>query len=132
FNRIENFKERIRRYKSGQSSFFNVIKGIGRLLIPTQFSKNQSREKGYAYFQKFIPNNDYDIRIVVVNDIAAGERRFVRENDFRASGSGKFSYDGIDKEVVKVAFEVAERLKLQSVAFDFVYDENNQPLIIEM
>jgi len=90
------------------------------------------REKGNVYFQEFIPNNNCDTRIVVVGGKAAAERRMVRENDFRASGSGKFSYDNINIETIKIALDVAKRLKLQSVAFDFVEDENNNPLIIEM
>ena len=45
--------------------------------------------KDYVYFQKFLPNNKYDIRIVVIGDRAFGFIRYNRENDFRASGSGK-------------------------------------------
>lgn len=88
---------------------------------------------GLSYFvYNVFQNNDFDIRIVVVGNKAAGEKRFVRKNDFRASGSGEFSYEGIDKEVVKIAFDVSQRLNLQSVAFDFIYDENKKPLIVEV
>ena len=58
--------------------------------------------------------------------------QLVRKNDFRASGSSQFVYDKIDNKTLGIAFMVAEKLKLQSVAFDFVYDANNNPLIIEM
>ena len=90
------------------------------------------REKGNVYFQEFIPNNNCDTRIVVVGGKAAAERRMVRENDFRASGSGQFSYDNINIEAIKIAIDVAKRLKLQAVAFDFVEDENSNPLIVEI
>lgn len=132
FNRWGHFKDRYKKYRSGKDSLLGVVKGFGRLFIPTEFSKMKSREKGYVYFQEFIPNNDSDIRIVVVGNKAAGERRFVRDGDFRASGSGVFSYEGIDTDVVKIAFEVSKRLKLQSAAFDFVYDVTGNPLIVEV
>ena len=133
FNKIDNLKERVSKFKNGRDSIIGVAKGIGRLLIVPEFSRLQGSEKGYAYFQDFIPNNSHDTRVVVIdNKIAAAERRFVRENDFRASGSGLFSYEDINLEAVEIAFDVAKRLKLQSVAFDFIEDENSKPLIVEM
>jgi glutathione synthase/RimK-type ligase-like ATP-grasp enzyme len=132
FNRWNNFKERIRKFKSGKDSILGVCKGLGRLIITTEFDKMHDREKGYVYFQDFIPNNNSDTRIVVVGNKALGERRFVRKNDFRASGSGEFSYENISTDAVEVAFKISKRLSLQSVAFDFIFDSNQNPLIIEM
>ena len=74
----------------------------------------------------------HDTRVVVVAEKAAAERRMVRENDFRASGSGKFSFNDINIDAVKIALDVSKRLKLQSAAFDFVEDENSNPLIVEI
>lgn len=132
FNRMDYFKERWRQYRNGKDSIVGVFKGLARLVISTELEKYAPREKGYAYFQKFIPNNSFDVRIVVIGDKAIGERRMVRENDFRASGSGDFNYEGIDINAVKIAFEVTEKLQMQSVAFDFIFDEENQPLIVEI
>lgn len=133
FDRFNHLKERYQKYKSGQAGLLNLAKGAGRLIIPTKFSQQQPAEKGYVYFQDFIPNDGFDIRVVVINgEKAVAEKRFVRENDFRASGSGNFSYEGIDCEVIKESFKIANKLNLQSVAFDFVIDNNSKPLIIEM
>ncbi|MGP5415875.1 ATP-grasp domain-containing protein [Psychrobacter faecalis] len=133
FDRFNNLKESYIKYKGGQDTLFRLAKGVGRLAISTNFAKQHPPEKGYAYFQDFIPNDGFDIRVVVIGGKrAAAEKRFVRENDFRASGSGKFSYEGIDCEVIKESFKIANKLNLQSVAFDFVIDKNNKPLIIEM
>lgn len=132
FNRFRYLSDRYKKFKNGQDSFLGIIKGVARLFIPTEYAKLQSREKGYVYFQDFIPNNNYDIRIVVIGDKAIGEKRFVRKDDFRASGSGLFSYDNIDIKIVKSAFEAAKSLGLQSVAFDYIMDNLNIPLIIEM
>lgn len=133
FNRIENLKERLRKFKEGKDSWIGVLKGVARLFITTEFDKQQPKEKGYIYFQDFIENNNFDVRVVVLDGkIAAAEKRFVRENDFRASGSGSFTYDGIDLDIIATAFEVSKKLNFQSIAFDFVKDKNGHPLIIEV
>lgn len=90
-------------------------------------------QKDYVYFQKFLPNNNYDIRIVVIGDRAFGFVRYNRENDFRASGSGKKDYDitKVPIEAVKIAFNVSKRCKFQSMAYDFMY-WNNKVVINEI
>jgi len=134
FNRRGNLKERIRKYKEGKDTLWGVCKGIGRLFIATELAKMVGPEKGYVYFQDFIPNNAYDIRIVIVSDKAFGIKRLVRKNDFRASGSGNIIYHkiDIDERCVKIAFEVNEKIKSQSIAFDFIFDAEHNPLITEI
>lgn len=133
FDKLNHLKFRYRNYKSGKESFVAVLKGFARLFIGTGYSNNFTKEKGYIYFQEFIPDNKFDIRIVVVGGKrAAGEKRYVRKNDFRASGSGDYNYEDIDIEAVRIAFEVSKRLNLQSVAFDFVLNSEKKPLIVEM
>lgn len=128
-----NFTERIRKFKHGKTSLFEVFKGFIRLFYTTDFARVAGREKGYIYFQDFIANNDSDIRIIVIADKAFAIKRMVRENDFRASGSGSILFDKelIDEESVKIAFDVSQRLNAQSLAYDFVY-KNGKPLIIEI
>jgi glutathione synthase/RimK-type ligase-like ATP-grasp enzyme len=128
-----NFKERIRKYKNGKTNIKDVSKGFARLFYTTDFAKVAGREKGYIYFQEFIENNDSDIRIIVIDRKAFAIKRMVRENDFRASGSGNilFDKDLIGLESVKVAFDVSRRLNAQCLAYDFVY-KNGKPLIIEI
>lgn len=134
FNRLGNLKERYRKYKSGKDTLLGVAKGVGRLIIPTEFAKLQSRERGYVYFQEFVPNNSFDIRIIVIGDKAFAIKRMTRENDFRASGSGDIIFDKnqIDERCVQISFDVNNKLNCQSVAYDFVFDENNNPLIVEI
>jgi len=132
FNRWNNLKEKIYMYKSGKGCFYEIVKGIGRLFIPTSFTRMYKREKGYVYFQDFIPDNDHDVRLIVIGGTKAyGMRRKVRKNDFRASGSSDFIYDTLPQSVLEIGFKVAQRLRLQSVAFDFIFDKGI-PLIIEM
>lgn len=132
FDRITYFKERFNKWRQGKDTLLGVCKGFARLFIPTEFAKMHSNEKGYVYFQDFIPNNNFDTRIVVIGDIAMAEKRFVRKGDFRASGSGEFSYDDINIEAVKIAFDVSKKLGLQSIAFDFILNQDYKSLIVEM
>ncbi|KAA6348154.1 Ribosomal protein S6--L-glutamate ligase [termite gut metagenome] len=132
FDKLGNLKERIRKFKEGKGSFWGLFKGIARLFITTEFAKMHANEKGYVYFQDFIPDNKFDIRIVVVGDKACGIKRLVRKNDFRASGSGNSTQkkSEINDKCVRIAFELNHKLKTQSIAIDFVF-KNNQPLIVE-
>lgn len=134
FDRIGYLKERYRKWKEGKDSFAGVLKGIGRIFITTELAKMRSREKGYAYFQDFIPDNSFDIRVCVVGEHAFALKRLTRKGDFRASGSGSIIYDKsqIDERCVSIAFDVNKKLKMQSAAFDFVFDKDNNPLIVEI
>jgi len=133
FSPYVDLKESIRKRKLGESTIFNIFTRLLRIFFNSEIQKFSHREKGYVYFQEFIADNDSDIRLVVVDGKAFGEKRFVRKNDFRASGSHMRSYDKeiITEETLKIAFEVARRLKLQCSAFDFVY-ENGKPVIVEL
>ncbi len=89
--------------------------------------------KDYVMFQEFIADNECDTRIVVIGKRAFGFRRFNREGDFRASGSGKivYNHEEIDMKVLEMAFAIAERMKLQCVAFDFL-QRGDVPLVSEI
>jgi len=97
-------------------------------------NKMRGKEKGYVYFQDFIPNNQYDTRVTVIGNRAFAFRRMVRKNDFRASGSGNIDYDcsKINMKYIEIAFGVAGKLRSQSMAFDFISDQDSTPLIVEV
>jgi len=128
-----SFKDRIIRFKKDKtfSSGVHLLKGIFRFFSPNLDSKMQNREKGYIYFQEFIPNNDSDIRVIIIGDRAFALKRIIRENDFRASGSGKIEYkkNEIPIECVKLAFDYQNKLKTQSVAFDFLLKDGEWVII---
>jgi glutathione synthase/RimK-type ligase-like ATP-grasp enzyme len=96
--------------------------------------REAAREKGYVYFQDFVPGNEHDTRVTVIGDKAFAFRRRVRPRDFRASGSGNIDYDqsAIDDQSVRIAFDVADRLATQSLCFDFVHLPSGEPRIIEI
>ena len=112
----------------------HVLKGLIRYIFPKKGLNLLPVQKGYVYFQDFIPNNDFDDRIVVVGDRAFAVRRHVRKDDFRASGSGVKSYSkGLFKlDSVKKAFYISQKINAQSIALDFIYDKNNNSHIVEV
>jgi len=128
-----NLKERIRKYRLGKTTLWDVIKGMIRLVYPTRYARVTGREVAYIYFQDFIPGNDHDIRVIVVGDKAFALKRMVRENDFRASGSGFILYEKkhFDEETIRLSFDVSEKLGAQCMTYDFVYEEG-KPRIVEI
>jgi glutathione synthase/RimK-type ligase-like ATP-grasp enzyme len=134
-SRIGLLKERLWHAKRDKSlkSFFRIGKGLARLFIPTELEKQMSKEQGYIYFQEFIPENTFDIRVIIIGKRAFGIKRMVRDNDFRASGSGSIVFDPeqINPECIKLAFEYTRRINSQSVAYDFIF-QNGKPLLVEI
>jgi len=128
-----SLNERWRLFKMGRTSFFDVLKGWIRILRPTYFARLLKRDRGYVYFQEFIPGNSHDIRLTYVFDRIVAFRRQVRPRDFRASGSYILDKDqaNIPPEALRIAFEVAHKLKLQSAALDFIL-KDGVPLIVEV
>ncbi len=133
YNAVKNLKERWRMYRGGLTTWNDVLRGIVRLAVPTPFSRMAGKERGYVYFQDFIPDNDHDIRVNFVYGRCFAFRRKVRSGDFRASGSGVVDFDmsNIPQKALSIAFEVADKLQLQSAAFDFVI-HNHEPIIVEV
>lgn len=134
FNRFELFFYELKKWKTQKSTIKNVFLSFLKIFKNSDYEKVRGKEKGYAYFQEFLPYNDSDIRIVVIGKRAFGIKRMVRKNDFRASGSGNIIYDKkqIDVNCVKIAFETTKKLKANCLAFDFLFDTNGKPLIAEI
>ncbi|SHM85141.1 RimK-like ATP-grasp domain-containing protein [Chitinophaga jiangningensis] len=133
FNRFIDAVWRLKRDKNG-AAFLGLFRGIGRIFIPTMYEKMHGREKGYLYFQEFMPENNFDTRIIAINGKAFAIRRYNREGDFRASGSGLIGYERklFDERCVRITLDLAEKMQAQSLALDFIYDPQQQPLIVEM
>lgn len=96
--------------------------------VPTRVARRRrmdatlGRERGYVYFQEFVPDNTHDTRVTIIGERAFAFTRDVRPDDFRASGSGRIVYDHdrIDPACLRIAFDLAARLGTQSLAIDFV------------
>lgn len=134
-SRFHSLKDRIWQWRRDRTlgSFVDIGRGIVRAFIPHEKNRKSKIQRDYVYFQDFIPDNDCDIRVVVIGDRAFAIKRMVRGGDFRASGSGSIRYerDEIPEDCIRIAFEVTRNIKSQSCAFDFV-QRNGEWLIIEI
>jgi hypothetical protein len=92
------------------------------------------KQKNYVLFQKYLPENKYDTRVTVIGDRAFAFRRFNRPDDFRSSGSGLIDHNQneIDLQFVKLAFEVSDKLQFQSMAYDFLYNNEHKAEFCEI
>ena len=134
FDKWGYLKERIRRTKAGLDPLSGALKGFARLFIEPENNSKFANEKGYVYFQEYIPDNKSDTRIIVIGSKAFAIKRMNRENDFRASGSGNIRYDKdeIDERCVSVAFDASRKLKAYCMTYDFVFNQANDPKIVEI
>jgi glutathione synthase/RimK-type ligase-like ATP-grasp enzyme len=90
-------------------------------------------EKGYVYFQEFIPGIDDRAGIIVIGHRAFGSlgpNRFNRPNDFR-SHSEHYDPSKIDLRCVQTAFDISERLGFHFMAYEFLLHPDG-PLLLEM
>lgn len=116
-----------------------IRKRIGKLRKRVQsgnfhFQEDWATHRNYILFQRFLPQNQYDTRVVVIGRNAFAFQRFNRPNDFRASGGGTYSLDPrrIDTRFIKIALDISKQLGFDTMAYDFLYDENKNPAIAEI
>lgn len=100
-------------------------KRIPEFLRTLAGAKKFPREKGYVYLQEYIPNDNFDMKVVILGDKCTGFHRPVRSHDFRASGGGSFVDDTsvFTEQIIKSAFAAADALGMRCVGFDYVIDK---------
>lgn len=128
-----NLKERWYKVRMGAAPVAEIAKGLARIFYRPRYDRVLGPERGYAYFQDFVPGNDSDTRVIVIGDRACALKRFTRPKDFRASGSGLLSYDPEQVNVASIAlaFKIQSLVKADCLAMDFVFD-NGTPMLIEV
>lgn len=115
--------------------FINRAKRIPEFLKTLASANEFPNEKGYVYLQEFIPNNGFDLKVVVVGDKLSFIGRNIREGDFRASGGGDLFYDNkfITKNVIESAFRTSDLLGFKCMGYDYVVNnETGEGIIIEI
>ena len=116
-------------------TFVNRFHQIPNFLKARKYGKGMPMERGYCYFQDYIENDGYDLKVAVVNGKCCAVHRNIRKGDFRASGGGNttFKKDLVTDLIIKSAFETARHLKTQTIGFDYVVDrKTGEGKIIEM
>ena len=108
-----------------------VVKRFKRIPDFFQTIRNANKfpnEKGYVYLQEFVPNDGFDLKIVVVGDKLSFIARNVRKGDFRASGGGSlyFNKSLVTPEIIQSAFNISDKLSFQCMGFDYVVDNGEK------
>lgn len=88
------------------------------------------RQKNYVYFQKFIEDAKYDLRIIIVGNKFFGYYRYAKKGDFRASGAGIVEKKALPEEAMRIALNAKSVLKSTSLAIDMVYSESERQYYI--
>lgn len=120
-------------FKYGKALLKSQLINLELLKDKTDYPEWQI-QKDAILFQKYLPNNFFDTRVNVIGKRAFAFRRFVRKNDFRASGSGDFNMDPdkIDTRCLAIAFSISNKLNFNTMAYDFIYNEDKKPYINEI
>jgi glutathione synthase/RimK-type ligase-like ATP-grasp enzyme len=132
---LKDFSTKMHKVPKDLNSLLKKLQNAGKNIVTTKEARRMANlEKGYVYFQDFIANNKYDVRITTIGDRSTGSIRLVRPGDFRASGSGLSDWTGknIDVTYMKLGFEIARRIGAQSIAYDIIKDADDNPLIVEI
>lgn len=109
-----------------------------RRIIRQAFSRNGRsihvpwfRQKNYVYFQEFVPNDGYDIRVIVIGPRAFGYYRAVPAGDFRASGMNIVEKRGLPEEALRIAWSANRRLASPQLVVDMVHGLDGRFAIVE-
>lgn len=122
-NRIEAFTDLDLCFNKGRTSVYDRI------------------QKGYVYWQEFLPDNDFDYRVCVNHNYVYGLIRYNRsKSEPFASGSGNNKplilkqYETKDRaaHVVELAVKISRQIKTDWMAYDFVYNKYGAPKVLEM
>lgn len=131
---LADMQTRLRKTHTSKQFWDKVRRAPQTIIRSFALRRQMPRQRGYLYLQEFLPENAFDTRITIIGDRAFGFMRANRPNDFRASGSSSIVYERekIDNRCVEIAFKVADRIGTQSLAFDFLFTPQHEPMIGEI
>ncbi len=92
---------------------------------------NAFRQKNYIYFQDFIPNDGYDIRVIVIGNLLSGYYRRVPRGDFRASGMGLEEKRALPEAAMNVALGLNRVVGSPLLVVDLVHALTGEYVVIE-
>jgi len=94
-----------------------------------QYTKHIKPERSFI-LQPFVPNLEYDYRVLVLYDHLWVTRRWNRDNDFRASGAKKFDCNfTAEPGLLDFAMDIYKKFESPSLSIDVAYDGKDYHLI---
>jgi len=121
--------------KENKNLMMSRIKKIPEFYRTLKNAKQFPNEKDYVFFQKFVSNNGFDLKIVVIGNKLGFIARHIRKNDFRASGGGDIYFDKslVTKNIIDSAYRVSDILGFHCMGYDYVVDsKTGEGRIVEM
>jgi len=88
------------------------------------------RQKDYFYIQKFVDDATFDLRIMLVGDMAFGYYRYPNKGDYRASGAGNYEKKALPEDALKLAIEIRNKLKSRQMGVDLLYSNKDKKYYI--
>ncbi|HAS6257787.1 TPA: hypothetical protein RQJ67_004218 [Vibrio vulnificus] len=109
----------------------SVVRAIKNIIRKFQLSSDQFnfyyyRYKGFLPFvtQEFVSGLNCDFKVLIFGEKFYVLKRYVRKDDFKASGSGQFSFEEASPELLNYAQTIFEILDTPIASLDIV--ENNK------
>lgn len=85
--------------------------------------KRESRYRRKFILQEFVPGLENDWKVLIYGNRFYCLKRYVRDKDFRASGSGKFQFsDEIPDGLLQFAQKIYNMLKLPNASLDICFN----------
>jgi len=116
---------------SRSNHLFSELKDKIRAIRHNGYIK-ESKYRNQFVLQEFIPNLKNDWKVLIYGDKYYILYRGIRNNDFRASGSGKFIFDNeslIPSGIFDYAQSIFDKLNVPMASFDICYDGKSFYLI---
>lgn len=136
-NNIE-YNKKINSILKSRISFKEVINLIKlkikkRILFSWRYSKSvwdYRKSNLRIVAQDFIPNLRCDYKVLVFGDCFYVLKRNIKDNDFRASGSGLFEFiDNCEPSILYCALELYKKLDVPYLSVDISLSENSVNII---
>jgi len=116
-------------------SLHGRAKRIPEFIRTLRGAREFPNERGYVLFQEFVPNDGYDLKIVVIGDKLSYIVRSIRKGDFRASGGGDLFFDKnyVTKNIIDTAFATSDALNFKCMGYDYVVNnKTGEAKIVEI
>jgi len=114
--------------KGNKNLMTSRIKRIPEFYKTWKNARKFPNEKEYVFLQEFIPNDGYDLKIVVAGNKLGVIVRHTRKGDFRASGGGYIYFDRslVPENIIDSAFSTNDKLGFQCMGYDYVVNSKTK------
>jgi len=110
-----------------------IAKPIKKYILRREIVDFKSRDY-YDYFKRFVlqqlvPSLAYDYKVLIFDNKYYVLKRYVNEDDFRASGSGNFAFEKVENALLDYSKTLYEKFNEPMMAFDICFDGERYYLI---